>query len=269
MDIPDDVVRAQFVAISARAFPRPWVVHRMLMQRGSLWVIFSTLIHGRGGLPLSAEPGSRRIIVFCGLCTHTVSYATTHHITPPFWAFKTKVTCGVVGCRRKPIAEKCFGCGVQVLCPEHSGLECSKCSDEDAVRDPGDGSSMPRLQHMVICLIPAPGTTLYTSHYEVAATPQVIDPDTTPRPEDGPLAGHVHESDWLPWPRPQQHCLLVTPLGSLLVTVKGRFGGFGVGTEDNSDILMYRLDMAPPNPRPVDPSLLLVAGAIVRHTKVA
>ena len=163
MDIPEDDICSQFVAISARAFPRPWIVHYMPMKRGSLWVIFSMLIHEGGGLPLNAEPGSRRIIGFCGLSTHTVSYATTHHITPPFWAFKTKVICGVAGCRQKPNAEKCFGCGVQALCREHSGLECCKCSDEDAARDPGevagDGNRVPTLQHMATCLIPAPGTT--------------------------------------------------------------------------------------------------------------
>ena len=132
MDIPEDGVCAQFVAMSARASPKPWIVHRMPMKRVSLWVIFPTLIHEGGGVPLNAEPGSHRIIGICGLSTQTVSYTTTHHITPPFWAFKTKVTCGVAGCRRKPTAEKCFGCGVQALCREQSGLECSKCNDEDA-----------------------------------------------------------------------------------------------------------------------------------------
>ena len=71
MDIPDDEVCAQFVAISARAIPRPWIIHRMPMRRGSLWVILSTVVHEGGGLPLAAEPGSRRIIGFCGLSTHT------------------------------------------------------------------------------------------------------------------------------------------------------------------------------------------------------
>ena len=77
MDIPDDELCAQFVAMSARAFPRPWIIHRMPMRRGSLWVICSTVVHEGGSLPLAAEPGSRRIIGFCGLFTHTVSYATT------------------------------------------------------------------------------------------------------------------------------------------------------------------------------------------------
>ena len=88
MYIHDDEVCAQFIAMSARAFPRPWIIHRMPMRRGSLWVIFSTVVHEGGGLPLATEPGSRRIIGFCGLSTHTVSYATTHAITPPFWAHK-------------------------------------------------------------------------------------------------------------------------------------------------------------------------------------
>ena len=84
MYIPYEDVCAQFVAMSARAFPRPWIIHRMPMRRGSLWVICSTVVHEGGGLPLAAEPGSRRLIGFCGLLTHTVSYATTHSITPPF-----------------------------------------------------------------------------------------------------------------------------------------------------------------------------------------
>ena len=204
--------------MSARAFPRPWIVHCMPIKRGPLRVIFSTLIHDGGALPLNAEPGSSGIIGFCGLSTRTVSYATTHHITPPLWAFKTKVTCGVVGCRQKPIAERYFGGGVQTLCREHSGLQCSKCSDEDAARDSSevaasDGNLVPPLQHMVICLNHAPGTTLCTSHCEGATTPQVIDQDTTRRPQDRPLSALVHESEWLPWPRPEHHCLLVTPPG--------------------------------------------------------
>ena len=88
MDIPDDEVCALFVAMSARAFPRPWIIHCMPMRRGSLWVIWSTVVHEGGGLPLAAAPGSRRIIGLCGLSTHTVSYATTHAITLPFWAHK-------------------------------------------------------------------------------------------------------------------------------------------------------------------------------------
>ena len=140
MDIRDDEVCAQFVAMSARAFPRPWIIHCMPMRRGSLRVICSTVVHEGGGLPLAAEPGSRRIIGFCGLSTHTVSYATTHAITPPFWAHKPAVSCGVHGCRRKPTSEKCFGCGVQVLCRNHTGIECSKCDTEAAsaaTSDPG------------------------------------------------------------------------------------------------------------------------------------
>ena len=145
---------------------------------------------------------SRGLAVSLGFvrCPHTLSYSSTHHITPPLWAFKTKVTRAIVGCRRKPTSEKCFGCGVQVLCREHSGLGCSRCRDEDATRDlgnveAGDASSLPPLQHMVTCLIPAPRTTLYTSHYEAAPAPHVIDPGTTPRPHDCPLVGHIHESE--------------------------------------------------------------------------
>ena len=67
MDIRDDDVCAQFVAMYACAFPRPWIIYRMPMKRGSLWVISSTVVHEGGGLPLAAEPGSRRIIGFCGL----------------------------------------------------------------------------------------------------------------------------------------------------------------------------------------------------------
>ena len=122
MDILDDDIRARFIALFACAFPWLLVVHCM---QGSLLVIFYTVIHEGADLPLSAEPGSRRIIGFCGLSTRTVCYAT-HHTTPPFWAFKTKVSCGVVGCRRKPTSEKCFRCGVHVLCGEHSAVERSK-----------------------------------------------------------------------------------------------------------------------------------------------
>ena len=38
MDILEDDVCAQFVAMSACAFPWRWIVHRMPMKRGSLWV---------------------------------------------------------------------------------------------------------------------------------------------------------------------------------------------------------------------------------------
>ena len=221
--------------------------------------------------------GSRRIIGFCGLSTHTVSYATTHAITPPFWAHQAAVSCGVHGCRRKPTSEKCFGCGVQVLCRNHTGMECSKCDTEAvaaAASDPGsaeaaDPSHVPALQRVVTCLIPSDGTTLYTGHYEAAPAPHVIPADTTPKPEDCPLVGHAHASEWLPWPRSEHHALLVTPPGSILGGANGRFGGFAQGAEESSDVLVYRMEMAPPEPRPVDPSLLMAAGAIVRNTKVA
>ena len=72
-----------------------------------------------------------------------------------------------------------------------------------------------------------------------------------------------------PWPRSEHHALLVTPPGSILVVVNGRFGGFARGAKESSDVLVYRMEMAPPEPRPVDPSLLMAAGAIVRNTKVA
>ena len=242
MDVPDDDVCARFVAMSARAFPRPWIIHRTPMKRGSLWVICSTLVHEGGGVPLAAEPGSRRIFGFCGLSTHTMSCATTHAITPPFWAHKVAVSCGVLGCRRKPASEKCFGCGVQVLCRNHTGIECSKCDTEAAAAtsDLGsakaaDPSRAPALQHMVTYLIPLDGTTLYTGHYEAAAAPHVIPADSTPKPEDCPLAGHAHESEWLPWPRSEHH---------VLVVVNGRFGGFPRGTEESSDNLVYRIEMA-------------------------
>ena len=81
--------------------------------------------------------------------------------------------------------------------------------------------------------------------------------------------GHAHESEWLPWPRSEHHALLVTPPGSILVVVNGRFGGFAWAAEESSDVLVYRMEMGPAEPRPVDPSLLMAAGAIVRNTKVA
>ena len=37
------------------------------------------------------------------------------------------------------------------------------------------------------------------------------------------------------WPL-EHHFLLVTPPGTFLVVVKGRFGGLGMGTEDGSDV---------------------------------
>ena len=239
-------------------------------------MICSTVVHEGGGLPLAAEPGSRRIIGSGGLSTHTVSYPTTHAITPPFWAHKAAVTCGVHGCRRKPTSEKCFGCGVQVLCRNHTGMECSECDPEAvaaAASDPrsaeaADPSRVPALQHMVTCLIPSEGTTLYTGHYEAAPARHVIPADTTPKPEDCPLVGHAHESEWVPWPRSEHRALLVTPPGSILVVVNGRFAGFARAAEDSSDVLVYRMEMAL-EPRPVDPSLLMAAGAIVRTTKVA
>ena len=241
-------------------------------------MICSTVVHEGGGLPLAAEPGSRRIIGFYGQSTHTMSYATTHAITPPFWAHKAAVSCGVHGCRRKPTSAKCFGCGVQALCRNHNtGIECSKCDFEAvaaATSDPGSAeaahpSRVPALQHMVTCLIPLDGTTRYTVHYEAAAAPHVIPADTSPKPEDCPLGGHEHESEWLPWPRSEHRALLVTPPGCILVVVNGCFGGFAWGTEERSDILVYRMEMAPPQPTPVDPSWLMAAKAIVRNTKVA
>ena len=53
------------------------------------------------------------------------------------------------------------------------------------------------------------------------------------------------------------------------MVVNGCFGRFARGTGESSDVLVYRMEMAPPEPRPVDPSLLMAAGAIVRNTKVA
>ena len=145
MVIHDDEVCAQFVAMSARAFPGPWIIRRMPMRRGSLWVICSTVVHEGGGLPLAAEPRSRRIIGFRVLSTHTVSYATTHAITHPFWAHKAAVIFGVHICRRKPTSEKCFGCGVQVLCRNHTGIECKKCHTEaEAAATSAPGSAEAR-----------------------------------------------------------------------------------------------------------------------------
>ena len=112
------------------------------------------------------------------------------------------------------------------------GIDCSKCNAEAAAvatSDPGSAeaaapSCVPSLQHMVTCLTPSDGTTLYTGYYEAA--PHVIPGDTTPKPEDCPLAGHAHESELLPWPRLERQVLLATPPGSILVVVNGRFGGF-------------------------------------------
>ena len=53
------------------------------------------------------------------------------------------------------------------------------------------------------------------------------------------------------------------------MVVNSRFGGFARGTEESSDALVYRMEIAPPEPRPLDRSLLMAAGAIVRNTKVA
>ena len=221
--------------------------------------------------------GPAVLLGFFGLSTHTVSYATNYAVTPPFWAHKAAASCGVLGCRQKPTSEKCFGCAVQVLCRNHTGIGCSKCDTEAATMatsDPrsaeaGDPSRVPALQHMVTCLIPWDGTTLYTGHYEAAAALHVIPAKTTPTPEDCPLTGHAHESEWLPWPRSEHQALLVTPPWSILVVVNGRFGRFARGTEESTDVLVYRMEMAPPQPGPVDPSLLMAAGAIVRNTKVA
>ena len=85
-------------------------------------------------------------------------------------------------------------------------MECSKCDTEAvaaAASDPGsaeaaDPSRVPALQQMVTPLIPLDGTTLDTGQYEAAPVPHVIPADTTPNPEDCPLAGHAHESEWLP-----------------------------------------------------------------------
>ena len=41
-----------------------------------------------------------------------------------------------------------------------------------------------------------------------------------------------------------------------------------MATEDNRNSLMYGLDMAPPEPRLVLPTLVLAGRAIVRNTKV-
>ena len=236
MNIPDDDDCAQFVAMPARAFSRPWIIHRMPMKRGSMWVICSTMVHEGGGLPLATEPGSRRMIGFCGLSTHTVSYATTHAITPPFWAHKAAVSCGVVA------SERCCGCGVQVLCRNHTGIECSKRDSEaaEATSDLGsaeaaDPSPVPALQHMVTCLIPSQGMTVYTGQYEATAAPHVIPADQTSNLEDCPPARHAHESEWLPWSRSDYRALLVPPPGSILV-VNGRFAGFARGTEESSDV---------------------------------
>ena len=176
--------------MSARAFPRPRMIHRMPMRRGSLWVICSTVVHEGGGLPLAAEPGSRRIIGLCGLSTHTVSYHLPSR--PRFGRTRPLVSCGVHACCEKPTSEKCFGCAVQVLCRNHTGIECSHCDTEAAqaaTSDVGsaeaaDPSRVPALQHMVTCLISSDGTTLYTGHYEAAAAPHVIPADTTPKLED-------------------------------------------------------------------------------------
>ena len=83
MDVLDDDVCAQFAAMSTRAFPRPWIIHRMRMKRGSLWVMSSTLVHEGGGLPLGAELGSRRIIEFLwAVDAHCVLHHHPRHHAP-------------------------------------------------------------------------------------------------------------------------------------------------------------------------------------------
>ena len=69
----------------------------------------------------------------------------------------------------------------------------------------------------------------------------MIPADTTPKPGDCPLVVHAHESRCLPWPRSEQHALLVTPPGSILVVGNGRCGGFARGTEDSRDVFMYQM----------------------------
>ena len=50
MDVPDDDVCAQFVAMSNRGTPRPWIIHCMPMKRGSLWVMcHSGLVRSKRG----------------------------------------------------------------------------------------------------------------------------------------------------------------------------------------------------------------------------
>ena len=165
---------------------------------------------------MAAEPGSCRIIGLCGPSTHTVSYTTIQAIMPPLWAHKAAVSCAVLRCRLKRRSEKSFGCGVQVLCRHHTGIYCSKCDTKAATTaatsDPGSAedahpSRVPALQHIVTYLIPTKGATLCTGLYEAAAAPHVILADTTPKPEDCPLAGQAHESKWLQWRRSEYHAL--------------------------------------------------------------
>ena len=114
--------------------------------------------------------GPAVLLGFSGLSTHTVSYATTHAITPAFWAHKAAVSCGVLGCRRKPTSEKCFGCGV--VCRNHMGIECSKCDTETAAAATSDprtaeaanASRVPALQHMVTLFF-TPGITRQPPHH--------------------------------------------------------------------------------------------------------
>ena len=116
-------------------------------------VVFSTTIHQVGGLPLSAG------------------------------------TCGVAGCRRKCTAEKCFGYKV-LRCRNHTGMVCRNCAlDAASVGAPADAhdlSCVPPFQHMVTCLAPSEGTTMFMGHYDTAPMPRVIEPGTTPKARELP-----------------------------------------------------------------------------------
>ena len=116
-------------------------------------------------MPMTAELESYHIIGFCGLSARTVSYDLEHPVTPPLWTHKSRVSCGVLGCRRKATCDKCFGCGVEVLCRHYTTLECSKCNaEDDTARQLGNTravnpSFMLPIQQMVTCLILLHGTT--------------------------------------------------------------------------------------------------------------
>ena len=60
------------------------------------------------------------------------------------------------------------------------------------------------------------------------------------------ITGHFAATSGTGLPILQHHCLLGTPPGTSFMVVNGRFGGFGMGREIHSDVLIHRLDMAHP-----------------------
>ena len=125
---------------------------------------------------------------------------------------------------------------------------------------------------MVSCLFPANETTLLTVHVRVPATPAAREgnDDAPPKPVDCPFRAWIHEDSLLGVSLASglDQVILKTEPRMILVIVKAKWGRVAHDVESAAN-REYRLDLCPPSPKFIDPSMALEAGWLTPNVKKA